>query len=92
MLRPTEAKAEEARKKARELFQRDRAKEQEVVKEREKAFEAQSHKTAKLKALRLARDAQQEAAALEAKAASDAAKASAKAAAKPAAKKARKAV
>jgi hypothetical protein len=61
MLRPTEAKAEEARKKARDLFQRDRAKDAEVVKEREKAFEAQSHKTAKLKALRLARDAALEA-------------------------------
>ena len=59
MLRPTEAKAEEARKKARDLFNRDRAKDAEVVKEREKAFEAQSQKTAKLKALRLARDAAQ---------------------------------
>ncbi len=57
MLRPTEAKAEEARKKAHDLFQRDRAKDAEAVKEREKAFEAQSQKTAKLKALRLARDA-----------------------------------
>ena len=63
MLRPAEAKAEEARKKANELLQRDRAKEAEVVKEREKAFDAQSAKTAKLKALRLARDAQLEAAA-----------------------------
>jgi hypothetical protein len=63
MLRPTEAKAEEARKKARDLFQRDRAKDAEVVKEREKAFEAQSHKTAKLKALRLARDAELQSAA-----------------------------
>ena len=61
MLRPTEAKAEEARKKARELFTRDRAKDEEVVKERERAFVAQSQKTAKLKALRLARDAQAEA-------------------------------
>ncbi len=75
MLRPTEAKAEEARKKARDLFQRDRAKDAEVVKEREKAFEAQSQKTAKLKALRLARDA---------------AAATAAAAEKPAAKKAKK--
>jgi hypothetical protein len=57
-----EARAEEARKKARELFTRDRAKEAEVVKEREKAFEAQAAKTAKLKALRLARDAQTQAA------------------------------
>jgi hypothetical protein len=59
MLRPIEAKAEEARKKAQELFQRDRAKDAEIVKEREKAFEAQSQKTAKLKALRLTRDAAQ---------------------------------
>jgi hypothetical protein len=56
MLRPTEAKAEEARKKARELFQRDRAKDAEAIKEREKAFASQAQKTAKLKALRLARD------------------------------------
>jgi hypothetical protein len=63
MLRPTEAKAEAARKQARELFQRDRAKEAEVVKEREKAFAVQAQKTAKLKALRLARDAELEAAA-----------------------------
>jgi hypothetical protein len=77
MLRPTEAKAEEARKKARELFQRDRAKEVEVVKERERAFATQAQKTAKLKALRLARDAEQEAAAA--------------ATAKPAAKKSAKA-
>ncbi|MDQ7250772.1 hypothetical protein [Dongia sedimenti] len=63
MLRPTEAKAEEARKKARDLFTKDRAKEAEVVKEREKAFATQAQKTAKLKALRLARDAEQEAAA-----------------------------
>jgi len=67
MLRPTEAKAEEARKKARELFTRDRAKDEEVVKEREKAFVAQSQKTAKLKALRLARDADAEIAAAAAK-------------------------
>jgi len=59
MLRPTEAKAEEARKKAHDLFQRDRAKDAEVVKEREKAFVAQAAKTAKLKALRLAREAEQ---------------------------------
>jgi hypothetical protein len=74
MLRPTEAKAEEARKKARELFQHDRAKDQEVVKERERAFEAQSQKTAKLKALRLAREAEQQAAADAAAATKPAAK------------------
>jgi len=65
MLRPTEAKAEEARKKARELFTRDRAKDEELVKEREMAFAAQSQKTARLRALRLARE-EGEAAALAA--------------------------
>jgi len=74
MLRPMEAKAEEARKKARDLFQRDRAKEGEVIKEREKAFTVQSEKTARLKALRLARDAQQEAVAAIEKAAAPAKK------------------
>jgi hypothetical protein len=69
-----EAKAEEARKKARDLFQRDRAKEGEVIKEREKAFTVQSEKTARLKALRLARDAQQEAVAAVEKAAAPAKK------------------
>jgi len=80
MLKPTEAKAEEARKKARELFQRDRAKDEEILKEREKAFAAQSQKLSKLRALRLAREAQDEAAAAEAKTVGDAAKATAKAA------------
>jgi hypothetical protein len=78
MLRPTEAKAEEARKKARDLFQRDRAKDAEVVKERERAFDAQSQKTAKLKALRLARDAEEETTAAQTKAAATAAKAAAR--------------
>ncbi|HVM85025.1 MAG TPA: hypothetical protein VMW18_14135 [Candidatus Binatia bacterium] len=61
MLRPTEARAEEARKKAREVFTRDRAKDAEVVKEREKAFAAQAQKTARLKALRIAREADRQA-------------------------------
>ena len=84
MLRPTEAKAEEAHKKARELFTRDRAKDEEVVKERERAFVAQSQKTAKLKALRLARDAQAEATAATAAAAKPAPKSAAKSAPKTA--------
>ena len=57
MLKPTEARAEEARKKARDLFTRDRAKDEEIVKEREKAFANQAQKTARLRALRLAREA-----------------------------------
>jgi hypothetical protein len=84
MLKPAEVKAEEARKKARELFQRDRAKDVEIVKERERAFDAQSAKIAKLKAVRLARDAVQQAAAAEAAEAAPPVK-------KPAKKKARKA-
>jgi hypothetical protein len=63
MLRPTEARAEEARKKARDLFVRDRAKDAEVVKEREKRQTVQNEKTAKLKALRLAKEAAELAAA-----------------------------
>jgi hypothetical protein len=57
MLKLAEARAEEARKKARDLFAQDRAKSAEVVKEREKAFNAQTQKTERLKALRLAREA-----------------------------------
>ena len=57
MLKPTEARAEEARRQARELFVRDRAKEAEVVKEREKRQTVQTEKTAKLRALRLAKEA-----------------------------------
>lgn len=63
MLKPAEAKADEARKQARELFQRERAKDSEVIKEREKLFSAQAEKTAKFRALRLARDAAEQAAA-----------------------------
>lgn len=62
MLRPTEERAEQARKKAQQVFTRDRAKETEVVKEREREFAATTRKTARLKALRLARDAETQAA------------------------------
>ena len=85
MLRPTEARAEEARKKAREVFTRDRAKDAEVVKEREKAFAAQAQKTARLKALRIAREADRQAEAAANPPAKKAAskKAAAKSTAKP---------
>ena len=63
MIRLTEVRAEEARKKAQDLFTRDRAKEAEAVKEREKTFAVQTQKTARLKALRLAREEQERAAA-----------------------------
>jgi hypothetical protein len=63
MIRPTEVRAEEARRKAKDMFARDRAKEVEIVKEREKAFANQTQKTARLRALRLAREANDRAAA-----------------------------
>jgi len=63
MLRPTQARSEEARRQAQDVSARDRAKEAEVVKEREKGFAAQTQKTARLRALRLAREAEERAAA-----------------------------
>ena len=63
MLRPTQARSEEARRQAADVFARDRAKEAEVVKEREKGFAAQTQKTARLRALRLAREAEERTAA-----------------------------
>jgi hypothetical protein len=74
MIRPTALRAEEARRKAQDLFTRDRAKEAEVVKEREKMFAVHTEKTARLKALRLAREAEE-----RAQAAARAAKSTAKA-------------
>jgi hypothetical protein len=61
MMRPTEQRAEQARRQAQDLFARDRAKEAEVVTEREKGFAVQTQKTARLRALRLAREAQERA-------------------------------
>ena len=57
MLKPTAERAEQARREAKELFARDRAKELEVVKEREKAFAVQTQKTDRLRAQRLVREA-----------------------------------
>ncbi|HEY4161858.1 MAG TPA: hypothetical protein VGM59_02265 [Dongiaceae bacterium] len=62
MLKPTEARLEEARKKARDLLVQGRAKDAEIVKEREKAFAAQAEKASRLRALRLAREAADQAA------------------------------
>ena len=56
MMKMIADRAERMRQEARELFTRDRAKEMEVVKEREKAFAAQTEKTDRLRALRLARE------------------------------------
>jgi hypothetical protein len=63
MMKLTAQRAEQARREAQDLFARDRAKEAEVVKEREKGFAVQTQKTARLRALRLAREVQERAAA-----------------------------
>jgi hypothetical protein len=62
MLKPTAERAEQARREAKDIFARERAKESEVVKEREKTFAARTEKTERLRALRLAREAQERAA------------------------------
>jgi hypothetical protein len=59
MMKLTAQRAEQARREAKDIFARDRAKESEVVKEREKVFAAQTQKTERLRALRLAREAQE---------------------------------
>ena len=61
MNKQTEERAQVARREAQDTFARDRAREGEVVKEREKAFEAQSQKAARLRASRLAREAEERA-------------------------------
>lgn len=63
MLKAAEQRAVIARREAQDMFARDRAKEAEVVKERERGFAAQTEKTARLRALRLARENQERAAA-----------------------------
>ena len=56
MMKMLAQRAEQARLEAKNLFAQDRAKEMEVVKEREKIFSAQTDKTSHLRALRLARE------------------------------------
>src|SRR5438552_18765606 len=63
MMKLTAQRAEQARREAQDLFARARAKEAEVVKEREKGFAVQTQKTARLRALRLAREEQERVAA-----------------------------
>lgn len=63
MMKMNAQRAEQARREAKDLLASERAKASEVVKEREKAFAAQSHKTERLRALRLAREAEERAAA-----------------------------
>ena len=64
MLKPTAERAEQARRDAKDMSARDRAKEAEVVKERERAFTAQTDKTHRLRALRIARETSDRAAAV----------------------------
>jgi hypothetical protein len=83
MIRSTEARAEAARRQAQDAFTRGRAKEAEIVKEREKGFAAQTQKTARLRALRLAREANDQAVATAAAEVESSTKKPAKKARKP---------
>lgn len=51
-------RAEQARREAQDMLTRDRAKEAEIVKEREKMFSERTQTTERLRALRLAREAE----------------------------------
>jgi hypothetical protein len=57
MMKPNIARTEEARKKARDMFAQVKAKDGEVVKEREKKQAMEIEKTSRLKAIRLAKEA-----------------------------------
>jgi hypothetical protein len=61
MNKQAEERSQLARREANDMFARDRVRQGEVVKEREKAFAAQSQKTARLRAARLAREADERA-------------------------------
>jgi hypothetical protein len=65
-IKPTAENAERARRDAKDMFARDRAKEAEVVKERERMFAVQTQKTDRLRALRLDRETGERAAAVPA--------------------------
>jgi hypothetical protein len=69
MLKPGGARAEEARRKAQEQFAKVKQRDAEALKEREKIQAADAAKTARLRALRLAKEAADEAAAAQAAAA-----------------------
>ncbi len=62
MIKQTEERAKLARREAQDMLGRDRARDSEVVKEREKAFATLSQKAARLRAARLAREAEERAA------------------------------
>ncbi|MBL8710739.1 MAG: hypothetical protein JNL25_16215 [Rhodospirillaceae bacterium] len=57
MLKPISKQAEESQRKAKELFEKNRQREQDLLKERAKATAAVAEKTSRLKALRLAKEA-----------------------------------
>jgi hypothetical protein len=69
MNKQNDERSQLARREAQDMFARDRAKEGEIVKEREKAFGALSQKTARLRALRLVREAEERSALAAAEAA-----------------------
>lgn len=57
MLKPVSKQAEESQRKAKELFDKNRQRELDLIKERAKADAIIAEKTSRLKALRLAKEA-----------------------------------
>jgi hypothetical protein len=57
MLKPVSKQAEESQRKAKELFEKNRQRELDLIKERAKADAVVAEKTSRLKALRLAKEA-----------------------------------
>ena len=57
MLKPVSKQAEESQRKAKELFDKNRQRELDLIKERAKADAIVAEKTSRLKALRLAKEA-----------------------------------
>jgi len=57
-MKPSETRAEEARRKAQDHFTKAKERESAFIRERDKAEAAQAAKTAKLRALRLAKEAE----------------------------------
>jgi hypothetical protein len=57
MLKPVSKQAEESQRKAKELFEKNRQRELDLIKERAKADAIVAEKTSRLKALRLAKEA-----------------------------------
>ena len=57
MLKPVSKQAEESQRKAKEVFEKNRQRELDLIKERAKADAIVAEKTSRLKALRLAKEA-----------------------------------